>query len=53
MVVNKWDLIEEKETNTAEKGCRRSRLEKAPFLENVPFAHVSALTGQRVRKPST
>jgi len=49
VVVNKWDLIPEKETNTAEKG-QALLIEKAPFLENVPFVYVSALTGQRVRK---
>jgi GTP-binding protein len=49
VVVNKWDLVEEKETNTAEKG-QALLIEKAPFLENVPFIYVSALTGQRVRK---
>ena len=49
VVVNKWDLVEEKETNTAERG-QALLVEKAPFLENVPFVYVSALTGQRVRK---
>jgi GTP-binding protein len=49
VVVNKWDLIEEKETNTAERG-QALLIEKAPFLENVPFVYVSAVTGQRVRK---
>ena len=49
IVVNKWDLIAEKEANTAERG-REVLVEKAPFLENVPFVYVSALTGQRVRK---
>ncbi|MGH7593248.1 MAG: ribosome biogenesis GTPase Der [Gemmatimonadales bacterium] len=49
VVVNKWDLIEEKETNTAERG-RALLVEKAPFLENVPFVYVSAVTGLRVHK---
>ncbi|HEY4321171.1 MAG TPA: ribosome biogenesis GTPase Der [Gemmatimonadales bacterium] len=49
VVVNKWDLIEEKDANTAERG-RATLIEKAPFLENVPFVYVSAVTGQRVRK---
>jgi len=49
VVVNKWDLIEEKDTNTAKRG-EQTLIEKAPFLENVPFVYVSALTGLRVRK---
>jgi GTP-binding protein len=46
--VNKWDLVE-KDTGTAEDG-RRVALERAPFLEHVPFVYVSALTGQRVSR---
>ena len=49
IVVNKWDLIENKETNTAKRG-QEALIEKAPFLENVPFLYVSALTGLRVQK---
>ena len=49
VVVNKWDLIEEKESNTAKRG-QEALIEKAPFLENVPFLYVSALTGLRVQK---
>jgi GTP-binding protein len=49
VVVNKWDLVEDKETNTAERG-RAILIEKAPFLENVPFVYVSALSGLRVHK---
>ncbi len=49
ILVNKWDLIEEKDTNTASRG-EKTLIEKAPFLEWVPFLYVSALTGQRVRK---
>ena len=48
VAVNKWDLVE-KDTKTAEAG-RRKTLERAPFLEDVPFVYVSALTGQRVQK---
>ena len=48
--MNKWDLIEEKDANTAAPGRRSSLVEKAPFLEYVPFVYVSALTGQRVHK---
>jgi GTP-binding protein len=49
VAVNKWDLIEEKDTNTAERG-RETVIERAPFLAAVPFVYVSALTGQRVRR---
>jgi GTP-binding protein len=49
VVVNKWDLIEEKDANTARQG-QDTLIAKAPFLRYVPFLYVSALTGQRVRK---
>jgi GTP-binding protein len=49
VVVNKWDLIEEKNANTARQG-QEVLIAKAPFLRYVPFVYVSALTGQRVRK---
>jgi len=49
VVVNKWDLVEEKEANTARRG-QEALIAKAPFLRYVPFLYVSALTGQRVRK---
>jgi len=49
VAVNKWDLIEEKDTNTAERG-ERALKERAPFLAFVPFLYVSAKTGQRVTK---
>jgi GTP-binding protein len=47
IAVNKWDLIEEKETNTAVRGERELKT-RAPFLEFIPFYYVSAKTGQRV-----
>jgi GTP-binding protein len=47
IVVNKWDLIPEKDANTARRG-QELLIEKAPFLEYVPFVYTSALTGQRV-----
>lgn len=47
IAVNKWDLIEEKETNTARDGERDIKA-RAPFLEFIPFYYVSAKTGQRV-----
>jgi GTP-binding protein len=49
VVVNKWDLIEEKDANTAKRG-QESLEQRVPFLRHVPFIYVSALTGQRVRK---
>ena len=49
IVVNKWDLIEEKDANTAKRG-EAELIKKAPFLEFVPFVYTSATSGQRVRK---
>ena len=49
VAVNKWDLIEEKETNTAVRGQREVE-ERAPFLQFIPFLYLSAKTGQRVPK---
>jgi len=49
VAVNKWDLIEEKETNTAARGQREVE-ERAPFLHFIPFLYLSAKTGQRVPK---
>jgi GTP-binding protein len=48
IVVNKWDLVPEKDANTARRG-QEALIERAPFLRYVPFLYVSALTGQRVR----
>jgi GTP-binding protein len=48
VAVNKWDLVE-KDTKTADEGRRRA-VERAPFLADVPFLYVSALTGLRVQK---
>ncbi len=47
VVVNKWDLIAEKDSNTAVRG-ERALKDRAPFLEFIPFLYVSAKTGQRV-----
>jgi GTP-binding protein len=49
IAVNKWDLIEEKDANTAHRG-QEELIAKAPFLRHVPFVYVSALTGQRARR---
>lgn len=49
IVVNKWDLIEDKSTHTArdfEDKLRR----RMKFLETTPFIFISAKTGQRVTK---
>ncbi len=49
IVVNKWDAIEEKETNTIyefERNLRRHM----KFLDWAPMVTISALTGQRVTK---
>jgi len=49
IVVNKWDALEEKETNTVyefERDLRR----QMKFLEWAPMVTISALTGQRVPK---
>lgn len=45
---NKWDLAEEKETNTAAE-IRKEIVHRAAFFEGVPFLYTSALTGQRIR----
>jgi GTP-binding protein len=49
LAVNKWDLVEDKDTMTADRG-RREVVDRAAFLGHVPFVYESALTGQRVRK---
>ena len=49
LAVNKWDALEEKETNTIyefESNLRR----KMKFLDWSPMLTISALTGQRVEK---
>ncbi|MEO8634820.1 MAG: ribosome biogenesis GTPase Der [Gemmatimonadales bacterium] len=49
IAVNKWDLIPEKDANTAKRG-QDLLAEKAPFLRYVPFLYVSATQGQRVTR---
>ena len=49
VLVNKWDIREEKDDKSAAKFEKEAR-EKAPHLNWVPFLFVSALTGQRVSK---
>ncbi len=47
LVVNKWDALEEKETNTVYEFERDLR-QHMKFLEWSPMVTISALTGQRV-----
>lgn len=49
IVVNKWDALEEKETNTIYE-FERSLREAMKFLDWAPIVTTSALTGQRVAK---
>lgn len=49
ILVNKWDIKEEKDDKSAAKFEKEAR-EKVPHLAWVPFLFVSALTGQRVTK---
>lgn len=49
LVVNKWDAIEEKETNTALEFERQVR-DEMKFLSFAPVVTISALSGQRVSR---
>jgi GTP-binding protein len=49
IAVNKWDLVKEKDANTARRGEEALRA-KAPFLAYVKFVYLSAETGQRVHQ---
>jgi len=49
IAVNKWDALEEKETNTAIEYEHNLRY-KMKFLDWSPIITISALTGQRVNK---
>jgi GTP-binding protein len=49
IAVNKWDLLKDKETNTANEFERTLR-ERMKFLEWAPVITISALEGQRVNK---
>jgi GTP-binding protein len=48
VAVNKWDLVE-KDHRTADEGHKEA-VERAPFLDAVPFIYLSAKTGLRVQK---
>jgi GTP-binding protein len=49
IAVNKWDAVEEKETNTIYEFERDLR-QQMKFLDWAPMVTISALTGQRVTK---
>jgi GTP-binding protein len=49
LVINKWDLYEDKTDKSADK-FRKESVEKAPYFKFVPFLFTSAVTGQRVTK---
>lgn len=49
IAVNKWDAVEEKETNTIYE-FERSLRRQMKFLDWAPIVPISALTGQRVTK---
>lgn len=49
LVINKWDTIAEKETNTALEFERQLR-DQMKFLDFAPVITMSALTGQRVNR---
>lgn len=49
IAVNKWDIVKDKETNTAAEFERDLR-DKMKFLEWAPMITISALTGQRVER---
>jgi len=49
LIVNKWDAVENKETNTADAFAQTLR-GQLRFLDYVPVLTVSALTRQRVSK---
>lgn len=49
IAINKWDLVEEKETNTIYE-FERSIRRQMKFLDFAPIIAISALTGQRVTK---
>lgn len=49
IAVNKWDAVEEKETNTIYEFEREVRREMK-FLDFAPIVTISALTGQRVQR---
>jgi len=49
ILVNKWDLVEEKETNTVKQYTQRIKQAIEPFTD-VPILFISVLTKQRIFK---
>lgn len=49
IAMNKWDLIENKDSNTINKYTKKLR-EDAPYLDYVPVIFISALEKQRLLK---
>ena len=49
LVVNKWDAVEDKQTNSVNDFTKKIRTE-APFLNYVPMLFISAKTKQRLGK---
>ncbi|HLA41636.1 MAG TPA: GTP-binding protein, partial [Candidatus Glassbacteria bacterium] len=49
LVMNKWDLVSGKETNTAVK-IEKEFKERYPHLVHVPLIFISAVTAQRIGK---
>jgi GTP-binding protein len=47
LVLNKWDLVEGKETNTA-RDMEHEIRERLPFMDYAPAIFISALTAKRV-----
>lgn len=49
LVINKWDIFEDKTDKSSNK-FKKDVVEKAPYLDDVPFLFTSAKTGMRVTK---
>jgi len=49
LVVNKWDLVSDKETNTA-RDIERAMRDRLGLMDYVPVLFASAMTGQRAEK---
>ncbi len=49
ILVNKWDLVEDKETNTMKQYIQDIKKSIEPFVD-VPIIFISALTKQRIHK---
>ncbi|ADV48143.1 ribosome biogenesis GTPase Der [Cellulophaga sp. E16_2] len=49
ILVNKWDLVEDKETNTIKQYTEKIKESMAPFID-VPIVFMSVLTKQRIFK---